>query len=160
MSETDYDLFVCLVQLIGTAMRKTSYAEYADDVTQDLYCEICRQPSTRKFVEENEPTIRCGVVPGLFWRRARAKARAMKPKWVPLDGTTLDLVDEAANRDREMLLSVWKAADVCERIPLFREVLNAEKLGVTKRELIESHRLSERKYYSAVRRARKIFPEE
>jgi hypothetical protein len=161
MPKTITDPLVRLTELIAARIRRTPYAEHADDVAHDLYCEIRGQPSTQLFVEMRGEQILGGEIPGLLWRRARAMARAMRSGRFRL-GTALpiDVMDESAHRDCKILISELDAKDLCDRIPLFRQFLNAAREGLTREQFRKNSNISQRRYYFELRRARKIFGED
>jgi hypothetical protein len=158
MPEVDCDPVACVTQLIATFLKKTRYAEFADDVAHELYCEIRRQPSTARFVHDNHSRIQEGAIPGRLRKRALAIASAMNSARVRLDEyATIEVADERASRDREIQHSAWAARELCDRFPLFHELLKAERAGWTKEQLKQTLGLSDRRYYSEIRRARKLF---
>jgi hypothetical protein len=161
MPENAADPLVRLTELIANRIRRTRYAEHADDVAHDVYCEIRRQAATREFVEMYGDRILGGEIPGLLWRRARAKARAMKFGPVQFgDAVPIDAVDETASHDSEVLISELDAEELCNRIPLFRRLLVAEREGLTREQFRKNINISKRRYYFEIRRARMIFGED
>lgn len=157
MSESTSDPVVRLTELIASRIRRTRYAEFADDVAHDLYCEIRRHSSTQQFLKMSGATIQGGDIPGLLWRRARARARAMRSPLIQLDESLpISAVDESASRDCETMISKLDAKELCDRIPLFRQLLIAEREGLTREQFRKRINISERRYYSEIRRAQDI----
>ena len=119
-------LLILSRSLVTQLQRRKDTRQNAEDVVQELFCDILRQPKTMEFIVKNQECIRQGVIPGHLLDHYRSKARSSSSKSkreVSLSDEKLFLAHELrASQEESFLIEL-------EPFPVLSKLLEAYQYG-------------------------------
>ena len=152
-------IVVALNKSVAKHLAQRGQSQIAEDVAQEMSCEVYRQPKTQEYLLNHAEQILHGGIPRRMKRKAHAKAHTLAIE--SAHATVIDqqaLVDERSIRDAERLHAALDFQDLCKREPLIRRLTEAQRNGCrTRKQLAKYLNLGERTLYARLASVRRVY---